>query len=50
MATRIRDYGHDNHRPSEAYGWQEIKKFLTLFPGGLIAVTIALKGFLALRD
>ena len=49
MATRIRDYGHDNHRPNEAYSLQEIKKFLALFPGAQIAVTIALKTFLALR-
>jgi hypothetical protein len=34
---------------NEAYSLQQIKKFLTLFPGGQIDVTIALKTFLALR-
>src|SRR5215469_11566341 len=47
--TKVRDYGHHNHRPNEAYSLQEIKQFLTLFPSGQIAVTIGLKAFLALR-
>jgi hypothetical protein len=36
--------------PEEAYSLQEIEQFLTLFPRGQIAVTIALKAFLALRE
>ena|GEM_PF-6965055 len=35
--------GHDKHKPIEAYSLQEIEKFLRLFPGGQIAVTIGLK-------
>ncbi len=36
--------------PEEAYSLQEIEQFLTLFPRGQIAVTIALKAFRALRE
>jgi len=48
--TSVRNYGHNNHRPNEAYSLEEIKLFLTVIPTGPLAVSIALNAFLALRE
>lgn len=47
--TVVTQYGHKRHRENGAYTLQEIKQFLTLFPSGQVAVTIALNAFLVLR-
>jgi len=48
-STTVRNYGHKEHRENGAYDLNEIKQFLTLFPAGDIAATIAINAFLALR-